>query len=286
MLWTPRGLGGFGFSLSSTTTTRITAAWGTTVVPGASNTKGSYAAVIAAGSILVDCYLLQVNFNNSATSAAARDILADIGVDPAGGSSFTVLIPDLLASCAAPAVGAFGSGISYLFPIFVRKGSSLACRAAVNNVTGSVLSCRIQLWGAPRDSRAMRVGSKVIAYGITAASSSGTAVTSGTTSEGAWTQIGTIASGDRPWYWQLGMGCNDATMSAVAYTCDLSVGNASSKEIVLEERVYQATAAEQLSDGGIVEGMYAAAPADLVYGRIQCSGTADSALSLAAYGVI
>lgn len=285
MLWTPRGLASYGWSFSSTGTTRIAAAWGTSVTPG-NNTKGAYAQVLTGANVSKDVFGLLVNINSNAVSTAARDAIVDIGVDPAGGSAYNVLIPDLLGSCAAPAIGAFGSGITYFFPIWIKAGSSVAARASVNNATVGTLRVRCRVLGAPKDKRSILVGTKCLAYGITAASSAGTAITPGTTSEGAWTSVGTVAAGDEPWFWQWGLGINNATITAVGYTADLGIGDGTNKVIVGEERVYQGTTGEAWYDNGVSEGRFASQAGDGVYMRVQCSGTSAAGISAAAYGVV
>jgi hypothetical protein len=247
---------------------------------------GSYAQVLSAANVSKDVFGLQIQFSSNAVSSAARDTIVDVGVDPAGGTSYSVLIPSLLASCAAPSIGATGCGINYYFPLYIKAGSAVAVRASVNNATVGTLRCGIRVYGAPRDRRNVSVGYKVIAYGVTTGTSSGTSVTPGTTSEGTWTSLGTVASGDSPWFWQYGVGVNQATITAVGYTGDLGVGDASNKVIVGEDRVWQGTTTEQWYDNGVAVGCaYQAKAGDIVYGRMQCSGTAVSGLSMAAWGV-
>lgn len=286
-LWTPRGLSGYGFEFSSTGATRVAAAWGTSITPG-NNTMGSYTQVLTGANVSQDVFGLFVSVNSNNVSTAARDTILDVGVDSAGGSSYVVLLPQLLVSQAAGAIAiAGGSGIHYFFPIWIKAGSTVAARASVNNVTVGTLRCAMKIVGAPRDRRNARVGQRVIAYGITAGTSTGTAVTPGTTSDGTWTALGTIASGDRPWFFQYGMGLNQGTTTATSYSSDLSVGSASAKAIVCEDRVWTGTTAETWSDDGPdMTGYYQAAPTDIVYGRSQCSGTAMSGISMAAWGVV
>jgi hypothetical protein len=246
---------------------------------------GSYAQVLTAANVAKDVFGLHIQFNSNAVSAAARDTICDIGVDAAGGTSYTVLIPSLLASSAAPALGATGVGLNYYFPLYIKAGSTVAVRASVNNATVGTLRAKIRIFGAPRDRRDVSVGSKVIAYGISTGTSTGTAVTPGTTSEGTWTSLGTIATGDNPWFWQYGVGINQGTITAVGYTGDLGIGDASNKAIVGEDRVWQGTTGEQWYDDGYGIHHYQAKEGDIVYGRLQCSGTAVSGISMAAYGV-
>jgi hypothetical protein len=246
---------------------------------------GTYAQVLTAANVSHDVFGLAIQFSSNAVSATARDTIVDIGVDAAGGTSYTVLIPTLLASSAAPSIGAFGSGLNYFFPLYIKAGSTVAVRASVNNATVGTLRCGLRVFGAPRDRTNTVVGTKVIAYGITSATSTGTAVTPGTTSDGTWTSLGTIATGDNPWFWQYGVGVNQGTITAVGYSGDLGVGDASNKVIVAEDRVWQGTTAEQWYDNGPSYSFYQASPGDIVYGRLQASGTAVSGISMAAWGV-
>lgn len=286
-LWTPRGLAGYGATFSSTGATRIVSAWGTTITPG-NNTMGTYAQVLSAANVSFDAFGVMINFNSNAVATAARDTICDIGIDPAGGTAYNILLPQLLASCAGVAIGSNGgTGINYFFPVFIKAGSTVACRASVNNATVGTLICRMRILGAPRDARNMVVGSRVVAVGVTAGSSAGTAVTSGQGSDGTWTSLGTIAAGDNPWFWQYGVGINNATMSSTQYTADLAIGDASTKPIVCEDRVWFGGTNETWTDSGPDPfGAFQAAAGAICYGRIQASGTPNSGLSMAAYGVV
>lgn len=284
-LWVPSGALDYSWRVDSVGTTRPAAALGATVTP-AQNSKGSYAQVFSA--LARDVFFLAININSNNVAAAARDTIVDIGVDPAGGTSYTVLIPDLLGSCAS-SLGSLsasaGVGIWYQFPIWIKSGSTVGARASVNNATVGTLRVRGFAFGSPKRADLVKVGTKCTAYGITAASSAGTAVTSGTTSEGAWTSLGSIAT--PTWWWQLGVGVNDGTMSALSYFADLGVGDASNKFAVIENEAIMTSGSEALCKEGSVPGCMFETPSSgqTVYGRLQCSGTADASLSMAAYGV-
>ncbi len=281
-LWVPTGAGDFTWQQSNVASTRPAAGYGASLTPG-NNSKGSYVSLIS--SATNDVYGVLININSGATSAAGRDIIVDIGVDPAGGTSYTVLIPDLLGSCAS--TYGLGGGISYYFPIWIKAGSQIAARASVNNATVGTVRVVATVFGKPRDPNRVKVGTYCTAFGITAASSQGTGVTSGTSSEGSWTVL-SAATSKPHWWWQLGMGCNDSTMtSALLYGADLSFGDASNKIITVSDRLFHVvSAAEALASQLVMIGCERYAKSGLaVYGRLQCSGTADSALSLAGYAV-
>src|SRR5687767_5995180 len=67
--------------------TQPAANMGTSVTPG-NNTYGSYASVIAGASVTDDAYGIEICFNSGYVDSTARDGIATIGFDPAGGTSF------------------------------------------------------------------------------------------------------------------------------------------------------------------------------------------------------
>ena len=278
VLAVPPLMNNFAWSVSDISGTRPAASMGVSVTP-AQNAKGSYAQVLSATAR--DSYLMMININANNAATDGRSTLIDIGVDPAGGTSYTVLIPDLLGSCAG--FRDIGGGISYTFPLWVRAGSSIGARASVSHATVGTLRVSMTLFGSPRDMRMVKAGTYVTSFGITGASSTGTAVTSGTTSEGAWTQLGSTTTREH-WFWQAGMSITDDTMNALSYHFDLGIGDGTNKKVVIEDVNSHTTAAEAMnycSPGGY----YHSKIGDGVYGRMQCSGTADASPAMAAWGV-
>jgi hypothetical protein len=281
MLHALSGAGDFGWSAGNMLGARpLATTYGHSITPG-NNTKGTYVQLLAGASVARDVFGVYVVVSANAVSTAARDTLLDIGVDPAGGSSYSVLLPDLLVSSANTYLV---FGIAYYFPIWIRAGSSVAARASVNNATVGTLRTAITVYGSPKDRRLVRVGTKCKAYGIDAANSTGTAITSGTTSEGSWTALGSTVS-ERNWWWQLGFGINNAAMTNVIYHCDLAYGDATNNVMLFENRLASTTTLEQVSVPLSVGGDRAVPSGGTCYGRMQASATPDAGLSLAAYGV-
>jgi hypothetical protein len=274
--------GNFNYVTGNALTTRPAAAFGTSITPGF-NAYPSYASILAGGSITEDCYWIVINVNSLAATTLAKDALCKIGIDTSGGTSYVDLIPDLLCSGASTYLE-LGRGVWYHFPLFIRAGSQLAAAISVNNATVGTARVAVWLLGRPRHSHDFRYGYSIEAIGVTPSSSSGTPVTSGTTSEGAWTSLGTTVQ--RCFFWQVGRGCNDATSAAVYYDVDLAWGDASNKYEI-------GGAAAHVSSGNaeqhslIQYPKFANIPAgSTIYGRMQCSGTPDSSNSMAAYGVV
>lgn len=271
--------------IDSIGTTRPAAGMGGTVTPG-NNTKGSYASVQSA--LASDAYGIKVSINSNFAVAAARDTIIDIAIDPAGGTSFSKIIcPDLLGSCA----GVLGSGISaqtgyvnYYFWLFIPAGASIGARASINNATVGTLRVKTQTLHRPKHAIAFPFGTYVDAYGIAGASSSGTAVTPGEAAEGDWVELGELS---RPaWWFQLGFGISQGTMTAKMYFADLALGDASNKTIIIANELINTSTSEALCKEGVAFGCAREAPAGVkIYGRLQCSGTADAGISMAAYAM-
>lgn len=257
--------------------TRPATAWGTSITPG-NNTYGSYTQVLPATSD--ETYLCRVTINSFATSAAARDALVTIGIDPAGGATYTDLITDLVASCSATYFGP----VAYEFPIRIPAGATIAAKATVNNATVGTGRVSIELFGRPSRPELVKAGSFVQTFGSTPASSSGTAITPGTAAEGTWTQIGSALTVPL-WFWEYGLGVNNAAMASTIHHIDVGLGDASNKKIVVPNGIYAETASETL--GKLTPGRHGlGAVGDIVYARVQTGPSAASTgMSVICYGV-
>jgi len=292
-LWVPPGHDNFQWRFSNDSAARPGSALrGRTVSGGlgggTANTKTAWFEIVTASECAYDVYGVLVNLNGMSSAAVAQDCLVDIGIDPAGGTSYTVLLPNLLASCC-PAYNVGFGGHWYYFPIFIPAGSSIGARSQ-GNVAGFPGSSDtpfafVTLFGKPRDLSLVKFGTYCLDLGTNTAASNGTSITSGGASEGSWTTIATSISKPGFW-WQIGFGVNDSTMSAVQYHCDLAIGDGSNKQIVIQDRIVQSTTSEQLSTMLVSRGCgYEISGGQNAYLRYQCSGTADSSLSGIVYMV-
>lgn len=266
--------------------TRPTQPNGTAVTPG-NNTYGTAVSIIAGASLTSDAFGILINANTIGSNGNARDTLLDILINPSGGSSWgaTPLITDLIVSCAAPYAGA--GGIEYFFPLFIKAGTSIAVKASQNNASPTQCNCFVRLFCQPSHPELVKTGSLVRTYGSTPASSNGTAITIGTTSDGTFVQVGTIAAGDNPWFWQVGLGLNNTAVGATGMIhVDLAVGQAGAKkQPITNQRVFCNTN-EQLGWTVPFDGEAIGASGELVYVRGQSTGGAQTGMSAVAYGVI
>lgn len=281
MLHVPVGSNTFGGVTNSWGTTRPGTTWGTSITPG-SGAKGSYAAVVGTA-LSFDAYGVLLVVYGSGGSAASRNYLMDVGYDPAGGTSYTVLLPDLLVggSIAMNTAGTTG-GIWYYFPIFVPSGSKVGARAQGADTTAFRVG--IQLMQQPVNPAQIRKGSFVEAYGISG--NTGTSVTLGTTSEGAWTQIGT--TGSLPiWWWQMGyqIATADTSWANAQISVDVAVGDATNKNIIIADTIINSNSTESIGNPPISAGVeFYVKPGTAVYARGQHSGTVDNC-AIAVYGM-
>lgn len=275
------GVSGFNFVAGNLVGVRPAGtAQGVIITPG-NNTYGSYTEVVSDTLITQDCYGILINFNSGATSAAIRNMLVTIGIDPSGGTSYSDWINHLIASCCPP-MGTGTSGIWYYFPIYIKAGTAIAAKASVNNATVGTVRCNIWVFGAPSDPHNLVYGQGVETIGAVTASSQGTAVTPGTTSEGTWASLGTTSR--NCFAWQSGFSINNATITALAYFFDIAADNNAAPNILQIDNIAWGTTAEQVSYRQGVAYKEVAAGAT-IYGRAQCSGTPVSGCTMIAYGV-
>lgn len=256
--------------------------YGQTITPGTTPTKGAYTQVVSAANMVNDGYGILINFNNGGSTAATRNYHVDIGVDNAGGTTYLVKIPNLMAGHAAP-YGVLNAGIWYYFPLYIAKGSSVAVRAAGNVTTA--FSANVTVFGQPSRPDSVRAGTKVFAFGATTATATGTTMTLGTTAEGAYAQIGT-ATTQPLWWWQTGFTQVDTTMTAQNIHLDVAAGDATNKRILIENQLFYVNATEQISNNLYTLSYGNVATGDLIYVRGQSSlTTLDTAASAMVWGL-
>lgn len=275
MLYVPSGAD-FRWSLDSQAGVRPAAAYGAAMTAGAVHTKGSYVTLIGTPTAY-DSYGILINANSLAGTTSSRQALMDIGVDQAGGTSFTDTIPNLYITNASP-YNVGSGGVWYYFPLFIPAGSTIGARfqCAVASATARV---RVILYGRPVNPSSVRFGTHVEAIGDDTATSAGVTVTPGTTAEGAWASIGSPARS--VWWWQLGFGQNDTTTGAAAIHVDLSAGDATFKKSLVDDLLIINTTIEQQNNSPLIAGCTANADASVsIYARAQSSAAADSNCSV------
>lgn len=268
----------------SNMTGRPSTTWGTSLTPG-QNTFPAYAQILAATAY--DTFGISILIHSVySTGGEARDILVTIGIDHAGGTTYTdCVISSLLATCAGTPL--FG-GVCYYFPLYIPAGSTIAAKASVNNVTVRTVRVGVELFGRPTHPELVRAGSYVDTFGAVTASSCGTTITSGTTNEGNWTEVTTGNTTKPYWWWQVGWGSNDSSLTAVMYSLDVAYGTAGAEEIVIPGQPHLSSGTAEQMNQPQIPSVYYFNEVDAgrrIYVRMQCSGTADSSLSTIVYAL-
>lgn len=261
---------------------RPTAAYGTSITPGTGGSFGSWVQLLSGANVANDVYGVMVCINSFSTSVTTRNVLIDIGVDNAGGTSYVTKIPYLMGGHASPYnVGSGGNW--YYFPLSIPAGSSIAARGVGNVATAGRVY--ITVFGQPRRPEMVRTGSKVFSFGQTVATATGTTVTPGTTEDGTAVSLG--ATTMPLWWWQVGYTCVDTTMTLAAVHCDVLAGTTTGNaKILIANSLVNVSQAEQISNLPLTMGCVAAVDTgENVYVRCQSSATADSEVSMMAYGM-
>lgn len=266
----------WGFRTSNCETPTLT--YGT-LLTGNATANGVGAWVSCIGALAEDVYGIQITFTDNNTNATARTAVADIGVDPAGGTAFSAVIPDLIHSQAG---GSGLGGVTYYFPLFIKAGSSIGARTTQNVVSGTS-RVMIRVFGKPSRPDLIQWGTKVHAIGTKATASSGQALTAGSTNaESAYISLGSPTK--LCWWWQVGFGLGNGTVTGLGYHIDLARGDATTKRDIIKNRNYQGGTTETLTAWPDFQGFGLAGPESTIYARGSCSGTALAGHVLA-YGL-
>jgi hypothetical protein len=274
----------FCWKLSSQSTVRPAAAYGDVLTAaGSAHSKGSYVEIFTGAEISTDVWGIWLNLNSADVTGSARTHLTDIAIDPAGGTSYTVKIANLFTAGATDLT--VGNGHYYWFPLFIPAGSSIAAATQCSTASGTI-RVWAKVYGKPSHPELTRVGTKVTTYGADTGTSAGTAITPGTTNDGAYVTLATPTA--KNWFWQFNIGSGDTSQSVTLYWADLAYGAAGSEKLIIEDKPYwHYTTAEE--SGGELDNPFecyrTVQAGTIVRARAQCSGTADSTFTAVAYGL-
>ena len=153
---------------------------------GTIHTKGSWTSLVTSAAF--DVYYLQVIVGASNTSGTATAQLLDIGYDASGGTTYSVVVPNILAGHAVRNIGG-DFNRTMAFPVFIPEGSQIAARIQAL-IASDTLEVGLQLVGGR--GRTHRLRGELKDYGTNLATSNGTAMTNSASAnaKGAWTQLG------------------------------------------------------------------------------------------------
>ena len=215
---------------------------GTSVTPGASNAEGSWTQVATSANIAYDVCLIYIAIGGGNTSTGQKDHLLDIGVDPAGGTSYTAVISNIVCGQTQAVTTGWDE---FVFPLRIKAGSSVAVRVQGNNATAGTVRVVADFYGRPTEPSVVPVGQ--------------------------WSEtIGTI--------------------TAQYTTFDLAYGDATNKEIILEDVTigFYGTAeikASTLRGRSMVNNCRPVPAGSTIYARARCSTAPTATYNCTAIGI-
>lgn len=260
--------------------TPSTTAFGTTVVCGANNALGS---AVSAITLTHDVEYLVIGFSSSSSSSGVNNsCLVDVLVDPAGGTSWSTMIDNLLAGFVLQS-GSNGSAWQrpYFFPIWIPAGAAVGFQGRTAH--SSTFSLRATVWafGGNRNPASWWCGQRVTTYGATTASSTGTSHTAGNSgSYSSWATIAASTSNHNAFNLAVqGVG-GTAVSSGAAYHFQFGVGSTQIGPTLIKNIATSESGWDAM--GGCI---YSAVPSGTnLQVRGTCSTTAE-ALDVAIYGI-
>jgi hypothetical protein len=163
-----------------------------------------------------DVHYVVIGITGINASGFISNSLTDILYDPAGGTSWSVLIEDLVSGfTAGSTAGTVCFAQYYCFPLWVKAGATFGVTAKTSRGAPGYENGRIGLWlyGEPNRPEMWWCGQKVEGVGVDASTSSGTNITPGNTGAwSSWTNIGSTTNGR---YGAIQFGWNGTDSSAL-----------------------------------------------------------------------
>jgi hypothetical protein len=170
----------------------VSSNWGGTFIAcGMENTKGSWYSLLPA--LEFDVEYIKIHIMGTYTYHSAHNVLLDVGIDKLGGTSYEVLVPNLLAGWMPDFNYSKNRERTYYFPLHIPAGSTVAARAQSNKTASyNGPEVTIEVYGNNRNPASWRCGQRVSTLGIDTSNGIGTMVTPHATANewGSWANIG------------------------------------------------------------------------------------------------
>lgn len=204
---------------------------GVSLTTGISGAMGSWVEVLSAAQITADLdgfHFMVTAFNAGAT--INRTLLIDLGIDPAGGTSYTRFCT-LNAGNAAGSLIGIGGGREYFLPYRIPKDASFGARGQTGHSASGSVAVVAHGYGQ-KGQGLLKTGQYAEDIGLDSANSRGTLVTPGNATFGSYVSLGTLA---RPcWWFNVGFGYDDTSVTATYTHVELSFGDVSNKHVFWE----------------------------------------------------
>jgi len=265
---------------STTNSTLLTAS-------GTAHVKGADASVMVG--LAEDCYGMILCFFSGSTVTTIRRQMVDLLIDPAAGvgnagASWTVLINNLFTGNPSVLVGK--SGHKFYFPLFLKAGTAIGARTQ-DTVIDATVRLAIKVFGKPTHPELVKFGTSVQTMGADTATTAGITVVPGVSSVyGSYSATyGTLARD--AWWWQLGYGLNDSSMSDGRQAWDIA-HDTTAKILCAQGIESSAVSAEETvkeAFGHRLPIRCASAGSSVYVRALTTNSTADSGYSAVVYAV-
>lgn len=248
------------------------------VTPGVGS-KGSWTQLAASSDISKDSDWLMIGMGGGGVNTATRSTVMDIGIDPAGGTSYSVVIADI--GCSQSATFSTGA-LWFEFPFRVPAGASVAARA--NSSSGGDVGVQAFFIGGRSHPFAHR--SATYSETIGASGSVGASLTSGASgTEGSWALVGTTTRD--LWWWQTCFGLNNNNTTAQTYSVDLAYGDGTNFTLIQQNSRFVVPGTTETMHHNLNPFGYCEVPAgSSIYARATSSGgSPNSGANVIAIGI-
>lgn len=257
---------------------------GTSVTPGATNAEGTYTQIASSANIAQDVCWMSLIVSSGATATASKPHLIDIGVDPAGGTSYTAFISNLVVGGSGTIIAM--PGHHFLIPICIKAGSSVAVRIQGGNGTAGTVRVTAKFYGYNARPEALPLGTFSETIG-TITNSLGTSFTPGNAADGSWTSLGTTTN--PMWWWLLGYQIDNATVTAEYTYIDLAFGDGTNKHII-KRMMHGGDTSERIGDFlmsnvNMAECFCPVPAGATIYVRGRCLNAPDTGYNAVAVGI-
>lgn len=274
----------WSFTYDNLGATPTTTPGGLVTAGGSANTESTTPLVLATGANLSqDIYWLEIIVHSS-SGTGDRQILLDLGVDPAGGTSYTYVISNIVCGNNATVTG-LAPGHCFVFPFFIKSGSQVACRIQCSQAS---ITCRViaRFYGLPSNPMVVPRGSFSETIG-TITNSSGVTITPGNAADGSWQLIGTTTKA--MWWWQLGYSIANGTITGEVTFIEVARGDGSNKHIFFKTQ-HLGNVAETVGDLLIANKSHLNAFCHVpggtgIYARGRCNNAPDTGYNVNMIGI-
>jgi len=257
---------------------------GTSVTPGATNAEGSWTQIASGANIAQEVVAFMLRITNGATASASKPHVLDVGIDLAGGTSYTEVISNIVCGDAGTFLAM--PGHYFLLPFRIPAGASVAVRIKGANGTAGTVRVAAEFYGQSGDPLALPVGTISETIG-TITNALGVSFTPGNAADGSWVDLGTTTN--PLWWWQLAYQIDNATVTAEYTYIDLAWGDGSNKHLI-KRIMHGGDTSERIGDlfAGNLNAYksYCPVPAGVnLYVRGRCNNSPDTGYNAVAIGI-